>query len=154
MRGRGDGRSRGGHGDGGGRGRGKMPCQVCGKTGHSSLCCYKRFDANYNGEQKYAIAATTAYNVDTEWYTDTGAMDHITSELEKLTTHEKYGGGDKLHTASNSGMPIHHISQSTISSYDRNLILKDILHVPAASKNLISVHKFTHDNNAFFEIHP
>jgi hypothetical protein len=80
MRGYGDGGSRGGHGGG----RGKIPCQVCGKIGHSALRCYKRFDANYNGEEKYANATTTRYNVDTEWYMDTGATVHITSELDKL----------------------------------------------------------------------
>jgi hypothetical protein len=78
----------------------RKPCQVCGKTGHGALCCNKRFDANYNGEDKYENAATTRYNVDTEWYTDTSATDHITSELDKLTTREKYGGADQLHTAS------------------------------------------------------
>jgi hypothetical protein len=153
MRGCGDGGSHGGRGGGRGNNR-KIPWQVHGKTGHSALHCYKRFDANYNGEEKYANAATTRYNVDTEWYTDTGTTDHITSELDKLTTHEKYGGGDQVHTVGDSGMPIRHIGQSTISSHGRNLILKDILHVPTASKSLVFVHKFTHDNNAFFEIHP
>jgi hypothetical protein len=98
--------------------------------------------------------ATTGYNVDTEWYTDTGATDHITSELFKLTIREKYGGSDLVHTASSSGMPISHIGHTTIHSHDRDLIIKDILHVPDASKNLVSVHKFTYDNNAFFEFHP
>jgi hypothetical protein len=51
-------------------------------------------------------------------------------------------------------MPIHHIGQSTIHSHDRDLILRNILHVPSASKNHVSIHKFTPDNNAFFEIHP
>jgi hypothetical protein len=92
--------------------------------------------------------------VDTEWCTDTGATDHITSELNKLTMREKYGGSDQVHTASGSGMPISHIGQSTIHTQDRDLVLKDVLHVPSASKNLLSVHKFTYDNNAFFEIHP
>jgi hypothetical protein len=31
---------------------------------------------------------------------DTGATDHITSDLEKLTVHDKYYGGDQVHTAS------------------------------------------------------
>jgi hypothetical protein len=122
--------------------------------GHSALRCYKRFVASYNGEEKYANATTTGYNMGTEWYTDTGATDHISSELDKVTTPEKYGSGDQVHTASGSSMPICHIGQSTIHSRDRNFILKDILHVPTALKNLISVHKFTHHNNAFFEIHP
>jgi hypothetical protein len=61
-------------GCGGGRGGGrKIPCQVCGKPGHTSMRCYKRFDASYNGgDAKHANVATSGYNVDTEWYTDTG----------------------------------------------------------------------------------
>ena len=32
--------------------------------------------------------ATTSYVVDTNWYTDTGATDHIMGELEKLTVRD------------------------------------------------------------------
>jgi hypothetical protein len=92
--------------------------------------------------------------VDREWYTDTGATDHIISELDKLTMREKYGGTDQVHTANGLGMPISHIDHSTIHTHDRDLVLKDILHVLDASKNLVSIHKFTYDNNAFFEFHP
>jgi hypothetical protein len=72
MRGYRDGNFRGGRGGcrGGGRGN-KILCQVCGKTGHSALRCYKHFDANYNGEEKQVHVATTSYSVDTDWYTDT-----------------------------------------------------------------------------------
>jgi hypothetical protein len=37
-----------------------------------------------------------SYNVDKNWYTDTGATDHITLELEKLEFKEKYNGGDQV----------------------------------------------------------
>jgi hypothetical protein len=59
-----------------------------------------------------------------------------------------------VHAENGLGMPISHISHSTIHSRDRDLILKDFLHVPDASKNLVSVHKFIYDNDAFFEFHP
>jgi hypothetical protein len=72
-----------------------------------------------------------------------GATDHIMSELDKLAICEKYGGSDQVHTASGLGMPISHIGQTTIHSHDHDLILKDILHVPEASKNLVSINKFT-----------
>jgi hypothetical protein len=88
--------------------------------------------------------------VDREWYTDTGATDHIISELDKLTMREKYGGTDQVHTTNGSSMHISHIDHSTIHTHDRDLVLKDILHVLDASKNLVSIHKFTYDNNAFF----
>jgi hypothetical protein len=94
----------GGHGN-----NNKIPCQVYGKTGHYALCCYNRFDASYNGEEKQALVATTGYNVDTKWYTDIGANDHITFELNTLTTREKYHGSDQVHDANGSGMPIFHV---------------------------------------------
>jgi hypothetical protein len=74
--------------------------------------------------------------------------------LDKLAIRERYGGSDLVHTASGSGIPICHIGQTTIHSHNCDLVLKNILHVPNASKNLVSIHKFTYDNNAFFEFHP
>jgi hypothetical protein len=63
-------------------------CQVCGKLGHTTLCCWKRFDKNYNRPDKVANAASTYYNLDPAWYADSAATDHITSGLDKLTMRE------------------------------------------------------------------
>jgi hypothetical protein len=49
-------------------------------------------DANC-GEKSAHIAS---YGVDSNWYTDTGATDHITNELNKLSIHEKYNGNDHV----------------------------------------------------------
>jgi hypothetical protein len=94
--------------------------------------------------------------VDTNWYTDTGATYHITEggELEKLSFCEKYHGGDQVHTANGAGMNIRHIGDTTIYTPSRNLKLSNILHVPQATKNLGSVHRFAVDNNVFLEFHP
>jgi hypothetical protein len=35
-----------------------------------------------------------SYGVDINWYVDSGATDHVTSELEKLTIHDKFGSHD------------------------------------------------------------
>ncbi|KAK2652973.1 hypothetical protein Ddye_012829 [Dipteronia dyeriana] len=52
---------RNGNGNGRGRGRGdrgkwnngnKLFCQLCSKQGHSALQCYKRFDHNWQGNNK------------------------------------------------------------------------------------------------------
>jgi histone deacetylase 1/2 len=85
---------------------------------------------------------------------DTGATDHITGELEKLTTCEKYQGGDQVHTASGSGMEIQYVGHGTLYSPTRNLHPNNILHVPSANKDLLSVHRVASDNNVFFEFHP
>jgi hypothetical protein len=129
-------------------------CQVCSKYGHTALKCWKCFKQDYMGEEKVAGAATHSYNIDPSWYVDTGAMDHITSELDKLTFRECYNGHDQVHTASGSGMDIHHVGQSTIHTPCDNLLLKNILHVPDTTKSLLSASKLAFDNNAILEIHP
>jgi hypothetical protein len=37
-----------------------------------------------------------SYNINTNWYTDTSATDHITAELEKLSVRYKYNGVDQI----------------------------------------------------------
>jgi histone deacetylase 1/2 len=160
------GRNGGGCGRGGfGRGRdngrpgsnGDRPvCQLCGKEGHIVIKCYKRFDHSFTGalEQKSVSSATTGYGVDTNWYMDTGTTDNITSDLEKLTIRGEYFGTDQIHTALGAGMKIQQIGQSTLYTPDHNLLLNKVLYAPEAHKNLISVHRFTNDNNTFLEFHP
>ncbi|KAK1699306.1 hypothetical protein QYE76_016003 [Lolium multiflorum] len=48
--------------------------------------------------------STPSYPIDPAWYMDTGATDHLTSELHKLTTHQPYYGHDKVHTANGAGI--------------------------------------------------
>ncbi|KAL9251846.1 Retrovirus-related Pol polyprotein from transposon RE1-like protein [Drosera capensis] len=80
-------------------------CQVCNKAGYTAINCYHRFNHSYTAdENKFTAAANVnqAYTVDTNWYTDSGATDHITSELDRLTTKEKYTGRDQVQTANGS----------------------------------------------------
>ena len=67
---------------------------------------------------------------------------------------EKYHGGEQIHTASGTGMSIRHVGHSVLHAPDRTLALNNILHVPDAKKNLVSVHRFTTDNNVYLEFHP
>jgi histone deacetylase 1/2 len=95
-----------------------MFCQICTKEGHSAFDCFKRHDASYTPPQKSASSATTPYyGVDSNWYMDTGATDHITSELDKLTVRDKYHGGEQVHTASGSGMRISHVGHLALPTY-------------------------------------
>jgi len=70
------------------------------------------------------------------------ATDHITGELEKLSICDKYMGGDQVHASNGAGMEIHHVGHSILHSPTSYLHLKNILHVPKASKNLISINRF------------
>jgi histone deacetylase 1/2 len=105
-------------------------------------------------DAKNLSAAIHNCGVDSNWYTDTDATDHITGELNKLAIHDVYHGNNQIKTASGAGMNISHIGHATISTPSRNLHLKNVLHVPNACKNLVSVHHLASDNNAFWEFHP
>jgi hypothetical protein len=94
-----------------------------------------------------------SYGVDTNWYTDTRASDHVTSELDKLSTKDKYMGKEKIQTASGSGMRIDHVGNSTLKPPARDLHLKNVLLVPSTQKHLLCIHRLTTDNPIFIEYH-
>jgi hypothetical protein len=100
------------------------------------------------------MTATTSYMVDPNWYIDTGATDYITSDLDRLAVRERYTGGDTVQVGNGAGLRIMHTSHSSINIATRPLALRNILLVPTISKHLLSVHKFSHDNDIFFKYHP
>jgi histone deacetylase 1/2 len=86
---------------------------------------------------------------------DTGATDHLTNELGKLQVKEPYHGKEKVYTADGSGMHISHIGHAVLPTpSSRPLHLKNVLHVPTLTKNLLSVPRFTRDNRVLIEFHP
>jgi histone deacetylase 1/2 len=84
----------------------------------------------------HAGASTSSYPVDPNWYVDTAATDHLTNDLNKLTTKEQYHGKDNVQTANGTGMRITHIGQSIIPTSSQSLHLKNILYVPSVTRNL------------------
>jgi hypothetical protein len=127
-------------------------CQVCEKKGHATLDCWYRYDESYSStNSKTAAAATQRYGVDTNWYTNTAATNHITSDLDKLTVQNKYKGSDQIVTVSGTGMDICNTGHAVIKTPIKSLHLKNILHVPTAQKNLVSVHRLTSDNHTLLE---
>jgi hypothetical protein len=131
--GRGGGCGRGGRNGGRGDGGDKIACQLCGRDGHTVLRCYKRFDTSYQGpgensNKSASSAITSSYGIDTNWYSDTGATDHITGELEKLTVRDKYHGGDQVHTANGAGMEIDQIGRSIVHTPSTDLLLNNVLY--------------------------
>ena len=91
---------------------------------------------------------------DPTWSTDTGATDHITSDLDRLTVREKYPGRDHIHTADGSGLHIAHRGHALLPTPSVNLKLRNILHVPNADKNLLSINRLAIDNHAYLKYYP
>jgi hypothetical protein len=123
----------------------KQRCQLCFKLGHTVITCWHRFDADFVPDTNRSAAAATATHGGGEpiRYTDTGATDHITGELDKLMMHDRYNGTDQIRTASGAGMDIKHVGNFVIHTPNRDLHLNNVLHVPQATKNLVYVHRFT-----------
>ena len=51
-------------------------------------------------------------------------------------------------------MEIKHVGHTIVPTPSKPLHLNNILHVPQAAKNLVSVHRLAKDNFAFLEFHP
>jgi histone deacetylase 1/2 len=101
------------------------------------------------------VSAAPSHVVDPAWYADSGATHHITHELDKLTMSQPYYGADQVHAANGTGMRIHNIGHASISTpSSRSLTLDHVLHVPDATRNLLSMSKLALDNNVFIEVHP
>jgi hypothetical protein len=148
-----------------GRGRGRNSpnnarpvCQVCNRTGHVALHCYHRFDNSYYSEKSadmQAYFSTQQAPTDPNWYTDTGATNHLTSDLANLNVHsEEYLGSDQIRVGNGKGLSVAHTGTTKLSTPHSSFLLKNVLHVPKITKNLISVQKFTRDTDTFMEFHP
>lgn len=95
-----------------------------------------------------------SYSIDTAWYADTGATDHLTGELDKLSMKQPYTGKDNVHTANGAGMQILHVGQAALASRYKTFKLRNVLHVPSVTRNLLSVRRFTTDNHVSMEFYP
>jgi histone deacetylase 1/2 len=91
------------------------------------------------------------------WYPDSGASHHLTYNLQNLMMCNPYNGNERVMMDNGQGLLISPLGQSSFysnTSPNIKLTLKDLLHVPTISKNLLSVRKFAQDNNVIFEFHP
>lgn len=89
------------------------------------------------------------------WFPDSGVTHHITLDLSNFNQYGEYKGHDQLQVGNGQGLAIYNTGISSFSnSSHQKFNLKDILHVPSITKNLLSVQKFALDNNVFFEFHP
>ena len=86
---------------------------------------------------------------------DIGAKNDITANLNKLILKTNYKGKEQLVLRNGNSLKICDIVSSTISSkfLSQPLYLNDICHVLAIIKKLLSIFKFTKDNNVIVEFY-
>ncbi|CAA0829640.1 Unknown protein, partial [Striga hermonthica] len=154
-------------GRGRGRNQGNRPqCQICHGLNHTADKCWYRYDAQPNqqatGQGQQTPRRNPTLNMvhmpggntysdigsETNLYPDSRASNHVTNELENLNIASEYNGGSKLLMGNGEGAAISHFGNSLIQhpGHSNVFILRNLLHVPMISRNLLSVSQFAKDN--------
>lgn len=84
------------------------------------------------------------------WFTDTGATNHVTPDINNLSIHSNYVGNDNFAIGNGKKLSISHTGSSQYLSDGSIVSLHNILHVSHISQDLLSVSQFTTDNNCHY----
>nr|GEV06238.1 hypothetical protein [Tanacetum cinerariifolium] len=112
---------------------------MLGKTHAPAPSINLSFAANYAPSANFANSRAQSSNASVNWHSDTEANSHVTLDLEAMDNLEAYYGDDALHVGNSKGLPILHIGSSKVYSPQKMFSLKNILHVPEISHNLLFV---------------
>ncbi|KAL0788033.1 hypothetical protein Bca101_004279 [Brassica carinata] len=130
-------------------------CQICGRTGHTALKCWNRFDNNFQpNDIPPALAALQVSGVSgSEWYPDSGASAHITSNASNLQNSTPYHGLESIMVADGNYLPITHVGSTNLSVSTGSLPLNNVMVCPSVQKPLLSVSKLCEDypSGVFFD---
>jgi hypothetical protein len=90
-----------------------------------------------------------------DWLADSGANTHVTADQSNIFDAQPFAGANTVGVGNGVGLDIHSIGSSIVHSnatHPTPLLLKDILHCPSASANLLSINKFCKDNHCWFAL--
>ncbi|KAL5802139.1 hypothetical protein ACOSQ4_030444 [Xanthoceras sorbifolium] len=167
---------------GGRRGRGggrnfnsssRPPCQIGHRVGHGAYRCYYRYDQTFqqpqfNGQNPagasggpggnkgpmQAMLAAPNTLADSSWFPDSGATNHCTPDVSNLQTKTNYHGSERIYMGNGNALTISSIGHYYFDHNNHIFHLRNILHIPHITKNLLSMSKFVRENAVFIEFHP
>ncbi|KAM2253909.1 hypothetical protein ACFX1S_008245 [Malus domestica] len=84
------------------------------------------------------------------WVVDTGASHHMTPDVTVLNRATPYEGTEKIIVGNGESLEVTHIGNGILQTQSHALHLKQILHVPLLTVNLLSVKKLCKDNHSWF----
>ena len=91
---------------------------------------------------------------DAQWYMDTGATSHMTANGGNLTSYLNMSNNRNITVGNGHTIPIIGYGHALLPESKHPFILNNVLHAPKLIKNLVSVRKFTIENNASIEFDP
>ena len=98
------------------------------------------------------VAHTNIAYDDQQWYADSGANAHITNDLENLNFKQPFQNDDTVAVGNGASLGIENIGSTVLTSSLSKFHLKNVLHCPNASANLLSIQKFCKDNDCYFKL--
>jgi hypothetical protein len=88
-----------------------------------------------------------------QWYADSGANQHITTDLENLNlNHNSYQGNTNVAVGNGSTLQISNTGSTTLATQNSIFKLKTVIHCPNVPHNLLSIQKSCVDNDCLFEL--
>ncbi|XP_016192001.1 uncharacterized protein LOC107632877 [Arachis ipaensis] len=180
RRGRGGRNGRGGGRFGFNNTNSRVQCQLCGRLGHVVWNCYHRFDhsfnpnsgnpsttpqipyinahpppppANFHQPTAFLTAPSSSLS-DASWLADSGASHHLTPDPSNLlSSFASNTDANQVFVGNGTGIAIK--NSGSFILYDKytniSFCLKNLLHVPQITQNLLSVSRFAAENGVFFE---
>lgn len=107
--------------------------------------------SNGSNDSPKSLVSESTYNdhSSASWFLDSGATNHMTNDANQMRDKVDYKGKAQVMVGNGKTLPITHIGINSVSTLqpNRSLILKDVLHVPNLTKNLVSISQFTRDDN-------
>ncbi|KAL0914984.1 hypothetical protein M5K25_015379 [Dendrobium thyrsiflorum] len=128
--------------------RSTVICQICGKQGHTAVRCKYRHDPQYTTDPPASALFTPTNSTTTSnWYLDSGASSHLTTDSTFLQSPKSYTGSNQVVLGNGQHLPMQHTGNGLLPTPSGSLQLSALNHVLNISFNLLSVHRLTSDNN-------
>ncbi|GKV43245.1 hypothetical protein SLEP1_g50561 [Rubroshorea leprosula] len=97
-------------------------CQLYGRAGHFARNC-PSYRVQALGPMANLASSSPAFSEDC--LLDSGANNHVTTDLANLALHSEYNGPDELHIGDGTSLQITHVGHSTLSTPQSSLPLRN-----------------------------
>jgi hypothetical protein len=96
--------------------------------------------------------AMHTFSISHQWYMDIGATSHMTANRDNLTSYLNMS--NNINVGNGNHIPVIGCGHASLPNSNNSLALNNVLHAPKLIKNLVSVRKFTIDNDFSVEFDP
>jgi len=138
--------------------RSRSLCQIWRREGHQALDCFNRMNYSFQGRHPpiklvtMVAEANTTYLGQNQWYADSGANVHVTSNIANLASSQPYTGDDSIGVGNGTGLIIYCTGTTSFHTASYILTLNNVTYCPQAFAHMLSINKFCKDNNVYFEL--